>query len=164
MLSLSLTSSDIRFVEGSETCYDARSQPCRDSYDTGGLLPDFWFTPKEVWEIRGADVTLSPVYNAAKGLVSMERGLSLRFPRFLKRRFDKNPEDATTPQQLANIYKEQNQSGGELGGGGGVEVNYRIDAANEDQDEEEDEEEGGEEEEGEGEEEETALERLTTED
>lgn len=103
--------SPCRFVEGSDSCYDARSQPCRDSFDSGGLLPDVWFEPREVWEIRGADVTLSPVYNAAKGYVSVERGLSLRFPRFLKRRLDKNPEDATRPQQLANIYLEQNQTG-----------------------------------------------------
>lgn len=63
-----------------------------------------------MWEIRGADITLSPVYSAAKGLVSVERGLSLRFPRFLRRRLDKNPEDATSPAQLANLYSDQNQS------------------------------------------------------
>lgn len=40
-----------RFVEGSETCYDARSQPCRQSYETGGLLPDVWFEPVECWEV-----------------------------------------------------------------------------------------------------------------
>ena len=37
-----------------------------------------WFEPREVWEIRGADITLSPVYNCAKGLISPARGLSLR--------------------------------------------------------------------------------------
>lgn len=71
-------------------------------------MPDVWFEPREVWEIRGADITLSPVYQAAKGYVSEERGLSLRFPRFLSRRMDKNPEDATGPQQLADLYKAQN--------------------------------------------------------
>lgn len=64
--------------------------------------------------MRGADITLSPVYQAAKGLVSEERGLSLRFPRFLSRRTDKNPEDATTPQQLADLYREQNLGGEDL--------------------------------------------------
>lgn len=71
-------------------------------------MPDVWFEPREVWEIRGADITLSPVYQAAKGYVTEERGLSLRFPRFLSRRMDKNPEDATGPQQLADLYKQQN--------------------------------------------------------
>lgn len=69
-----------------------------------------WFEPNEVWEIRGADITLSPVYTAAKGLISAERGLSLRFPRFLRRRADKTPNEASKPQQLANLYLEQNES------------------------------------------------------
>lgn len=99
-----------RFAEGSATCYDAYTETCRHSYDTGGLLPDVWFEPCEVWEIRGADITLSPVYTAAKGLISMERGLSLRFPRFLKRRMDKSPSEASRPRQLANLYLEQNAS------------------------------------------------------
>lgn len=94
-----------RFVEDNDspdaTCYSARSNACRDEFDTGGYLPDVWFKPTEVWEIRGADVTLSPVYPAAKGLVSEERGLSLRFPRYLKRREDKSVEEASTPEQLA---------------------------------------------------------------
>lgn len=99
-----------RFVEGTETCYNAYKNECKDSYETGGLLPDVWFTPNEVWEIRGADITLSPVYTAAKGLVSDERGLSLRFPRFMKRRTDKSPQQASTPRQLANMYLEQNNT------------------------------------------------------
>lgn len=49
----------------------------------------------QVWEIRGADLTLSPVYTAAAGLVSAERGLSLRFPRFIKVREDKSIEQAS---------------------------------------------------------------------
>ena len=42
-----------------------------------------------MWEIRGADVTVSPVHRAALGLVHPERGLSLRFPRFIRKRPDK---------------------------------------------------------------------------
>lgn len=122
-----------RFAENSETCYNARTGKCRDSYDTGGLLPDVWFEPREVWEIRGADITLSPVYNSAKGYISQERGLSLRFPRFLKRRLDKNPEDATGPQQLANLYKEQNM-GGEEEGGEVHDDNGEVDLSDVDQD------------------------------
>ncbi len=29
---------------------------------------DVWFEPFMVWEIRGADIQISPVYTAAKGL------------------------------------------------------------------------------------------------
>ncbi|WVW80034.1 hypothetical protein I302_102007 [Kwoniella bestiolae CBS 10118] len=76
-------------------------------YDTGGLRPDFWFLPCEVWEIRGADITLSPVYPAASSQLGSERGLSIRFPRFMKIREDKSWEQATTSEQFAEMYRKQ---------------------------------------------------------
>jgi DNA ligase-1 len=39
-------------------------------YDAGEAKPDVWFEPKVVWEVLAADLSLSPVYTAAKGLVS----------------------------------------------------------------------------------------------
>lgn len=44
--------------------------------------------------------------------MSAERGLSMRFPRFIKRREDKGPLESTTPQQLAKIYRDQNDPTG----------------------------------------------------
>ncbi|KUI59951.1 DNA ligase 3 [Cytospora mali] len=72
-----------------------------------GPQPDVWFEPQEVWEMAFADITLSPVYTAAIGLVSEERGLSLRFPRFLKKRDDKGLEEASTSEFLAGLYRKQ---------------------------------------------------------
>lgn len=72
-----------------------------------GPEPDVWFEPMEVWETAFADVTLSPTYTAALGLVSDERGLSLRFPRFLKKREDKGIEEASTNEFLAGLYEKQ---------------------------------------------------------
>jgi DNA ligase-1 len=69
--------------------------------------PDVWFEPQEVWEIAFADITLSPTYKAAIGLVSDERGLSLRFPRFLNVRDDKGIEEASTEQFLADLWFKQ---------------------------------------------------------
>lgn len=69
--------------------------------------PDVWFEPQEVWEMAFADITLSPTYTAAIGLVSDERGLSMRFPRFLKVREDKGIEEASTSEFLANLYRKQ---------------------------------------------------------
>ncbi|KAI5863665.1 ATP-dependent DNA ligase [Durotheca rogersii] len=72
-----------------------------------GPEPDVWFEPQEVWEMAFADVTLSPIYTAALGLVSLDRGLSLRFPRFLRKREDKSIEEASTSEFLAALYRKQ---------------------------------------------------------
>jgi len=76
-------------------------------YETNGLRPTVWFEPSEVWEIRGADITLSPVYPAAATLLGSERGLSIRFPRFMRVREDKTWEQATTSGQFAEMYRKQ---------------------------------------------------------
>ncbi|RVD82863.1 uncharacterized protein DFL_007275 [Arthrobotrys flagrans] len=75
------------------------------------LHPNVWFEPQEVWEIVFADITLSPNYTSAIGLVSEERGLSLRFPRFLRKREDKSIEEASTGEDLAAMYRKQINSG-----------------------------------------------------
>jgi DNA ligase-1 len=72
-----------------------------------GPQPAVWFEPQEVWEMAFADVTLSPTYTAAIGLVSEERGLSLRFPRFLKAREDKSLEEASPNHFLAGLWRKQ---------------------------------------------------------
>jgi DNA ligase-1 len=76
-------------------------------YNGGGGWPDVWFEPQEVWEVAFADITLSPTYTAAIGLVSDERGLSTRFPRFLKIREDKSIDEATEAADLAAMYRKQ---------------------------------------------------------
>ncbi|KAF5380402.1 hypothetical protein D9615_004605 [Tricholomella constricta] len=93
--------------ETSETCSRHPLWDC----DMGDLIPEIFFKPQEVWEIRGADVTLSPVSVAAKGLVSDTRGLSLRFPRFLRVRDDKSIEQASTPNFLAKMWRDQEATG-----------------------------------------------------
>ncbi|KMU85242.1 DNA ligase 1 [Coccidioides immitis H538.4] len=79
----------------------------RPSYVEYRNEPEVWFEPQEVWEIAFADITLSPTYTAAIGMASEERGLSLRFPRFLRVREDKTIEEASTSSTLAELWKKQ---------------------------------------------------------
>jgi len=67
---------------------------------------DVWFEPKKVVEISGADLTISPVHPVAKDKIK-RGGLALRFPKFLRWRNDKNPEDATTVEEIYQIYQQR---------------------------------------------------------
>ncbi|KAF2200960.1 DNA ligase-like protein I [Delitschia confertaspora ATCC 74209] len=90
-------------------------KPAYVDYNGGGGWPDVWFEPQEVWEVAFADITLSPTYTAAIGLVSEERGLSLRFPRFLRVREDKGLEEATEAAELAGLWRRQEGKPGNKG-------------------------------------------------
>jgi len=66
-----------------------------------------WFEPKAVWELKCADLTISPMHQAACGLAHEVKGIALRFPRYLNRREDKLPTDATSAQQIFEMYSSQ---------------------------------------------------------
>src|SRR6059036_2721435 len=72
------------------------------------LEPDVWFEPTTVLEVRGAELTVSPVHTAAWGAIRPGAGLAVRFPRFTGRwRDDKGPGDATTTKELLEMYRQQ---------------------------------------------------------
>ena len=72
--------------------------------------PPIWFKPMEVFEVAFADLSLSRQHTAAAGLVDEEgRGVALRFPRFKRRRPDKNPEQATTSIEIAQLFAKQSK-------------------------------------------------------
>lgn len=70
--------------------------------------PDVWFTPKLVIEVKGAELTLSPIHSCAFSKIKEGVGLAIRFPRFTGRvRMDKAPEDSSTEEEVIEMYDSQ---------------------------------------------------------
>jgi len=63
------------------------------------LVPDVWVNPQYVIEVNADEITKSPVHKAG--------GLALRFPRMVKIRQDKKPEQATTVKEIESMFKKQ---------------------------------------------------------
>jgi len=69
---------------------------------------DVWFEPVVVIDTIGAEITLSPIHTCAVDVIRKESGLAIRFPRFTGNyRLDKSAEDATTVQEVVEMYRSQ---------------------------------------------------------
>jgi DNA ligase-1 len=71
---------------------------------------EIWFNPKVVMEILGDEITLSPIHTSAFGRLREESGLAVRFPRFQRLREDKAAEDATTVEEIVDMYWAQSKT------------------------------------------------------
>ncbi len=87
-------------------------------------IPDIWVRSSVVVEILADEITLSTRHTARSGLspsvlssgskdsgsktgAKSGRGYSLRFPRLVRFRDDKNPEDVTTVAEVEGMFKQQ---------------------------------------------------------
>ena len=74
------------------------------------MKADIWFKPNIVLEISGSEITLSPIHTSNSNEIKSGFGLALRFPIFTgKIREDKNPNQATTAQEIINMYNKQSK-------------------------------------------------------
>ena len=77
------------------------------NYRLGEAKSEIIFEPYMVWEIKTADLTLSPIYTAGSNLQKEGKGISLRFPRFIRMRPDKKTTEAITSEEIVNLYESQ---------------------------------------------------------
>ena len=108
------------FYQNKFDLYSKKTLDARPEHFVTGEAPPYWFEPTEVWEIRGADLTISPVHKAALGRLDgldgdidlddeAGRGISLRFPRFVRVRDDKKLDEATSSTQILSLFSSQAQ-------------------------------------------------------
>jgi DNA ligase-1 len=80
-------------------CDANKSKEKPSNYEVDKLLnQDVWVNPKIVVELRADEITNSPSHTS---------GFALRFPRLIRLRPDKNPEQTTSLEELAGLYKIQ---------------------------------------------------------
>ena len=91
-----------------------------------------WFDASLVWEVRAADLTVSPVHQAAVGLASEDKGIALRFPRFLTLREDRSPNSATTSSEIYEMYRKQFDKTTNANGEGPADDDQEASASEED--------------------------------
>ncbi|CAJ1842765.1 unnamed protein product [Sphenostylis stenocarpa] len=99
--------SDSFYIEMKEFFSEDKVLSKKPPYYQTGEAPDMWFCPQVVWEIKGADFTVSPVHHAAIGLVHPSRGISIRFPRFICCVSDRNPEECSTASDIVEMFHSQ---------------------------------------------------------
>jgi DNA ligase-1 len=92
-------------------------KPVRYDVDRG-MECDVWISPEIVVEIKADEITRSPIHTAGRMMKASksgtafdidEAGYALRFPRLVRFRDDKTPEEITTLQELEDMFKAQSK-------------------------------------------------------
>jgi DNA ligase-1 len=79
--------------------FKVKSEPKEYLVDKN-LTPDVWCTPAIVVEIEADNITKSPIHTAK---------YALRFPRLVRFRDDRSPEEATTIKETETLFKQQKE-------------------------------------------------------
>jgi DNA ligase-1 len=77
---------------------NTREQPKEYQDVNKVFLPDVWVSPRVVVELAGDDLTKSPSHGA---------GYAVRFPRLVRIRTDKRPDQVTTVVELTEMFTNQ---------------------------------------------------------
>jgi len=83
--------------------FKVQSRPAEYEVDKN-LTPDSWVRPAIVVEIQADNITKSPIHTVS---------LALRFPRLVRFRDDRSPQDATTVKEVEKLYQLQFGAGKE---------------------------------------------------
>lgn len=102
------TGFDDAFLDGMPDLLNGTLTKERPQIVDAEMVPDVWFEPHVVLEVVAAEITLSPIHTAAKGVYREDSGLGIRFPRFTGRvRDDKEAEQCTTVSEISEMYEMQ---------------------------------------------------------
>ncbi|CAM9803040.1 unnamed protein product [Chrysoparadoxa australica] len=86
---------------------DTQLKPTQYDVDKDLAKDIIWLEVDNCWELKGADLSKSPVHRAAIGKAGASVGISIRFPRFIRERLDKKATQATTGDQILRMYNAQ---------------------------------------------------------
>jgi len=90
---------DDQWREMYQRCGQVKAKEKPKEYQVNkNLFPDSWCSPKIIVEIEADNITRSPIHTAQ---------YALRFPRLVRFRDDKSPEQATTLAEAEKLYKLQ---------------------------------------------------------
>ncbi len=82
---------------------DAARLPEKPRQVDATITPDVWVEPRIVLEVLAGGITRSPQHTAGK--TGREPGYALRFPRVVRIRDDRRPQDATTETELLELAR-----------------------------------------------------------
>ncbi|MFC1626887.1 ATP-dependent DNA ligase, partial [Patescibacteria group bacterium] len=93
-----LTDALLKDLKKQFTSIEVEEQPKQYKGVSKLLTPDIWVNPSIVVEIAGDNLTKSPSHGAE---------YAIRFPRMIGFRKDKSPQEATTVEELSQMYENQ---------------------------------------------------------